>query len=152
MELKCFKMRLRGPFIGPCTAQAAQCTLYGRQVCPAHIVRPSVSIDQVNVEQLTVDQKKPRVSCLVPRTKSENFSGLVIATQPCQVKLVSIHEQCSFHMQFWGNRMQNYILYPTPLVALEISDKERVIVDTVFCLPSICVLDPKNSKNIIFSP
>ena len=25
-------------------------------------------------------------------------------------------------------------------------------VDIVFCLPSICVLDPEKSKNIIFSP
>ena len=25
-------------------------------------------------------------------------------------------------------------------------------VDIVFCLPSICVLDPENFKNIIFSP
>jgi len=27
-----------------------------------------------------------------------------------------------------------------------------IFVDTVFCLPSICVPDPEKSKNIIFSP
>ena len=31
------------------------------------------------------------------------------------------------------------------------SDKEGVAVDTVFCLPSIYVPDPKKSKNITFS-
>ena len=28
----------------------------------------------------------------------------------------------------------------------------NVVVDTVFCSPSICMLDFENSKNIIFSP
>ena len=31
-------------------------------------------------------------------------------------------------------------------------DKEGAIVDTIFCLPSIYVSYPKNSKNIIYSP
>ena len=30
--------------------------------------------------------------------------------------------------------------------------RNTIAVDTEFCLPSICVLDPKKSKNIIFSP
>ena len=42
--------------------------------------------------------------------------------------------------------MQNHILYSTSLIALEISEKEGVAVDTIFCLPWICVLDSKNSK------
>ena len=29
--------------------------------------------------------------------------------------------------------------------------RNKIAVDTVFCLPSVCVLDPKKSKNIIFS-
>ena len=48
--------------------------------------------------------------------------------------------------------MRNHVLYTTPLIALEISDKEGAAVDTVFCLPSICVPNPKKPKNIIFSP
>ena len=31
------------------------------------------------------------------------------------------------------------------------SDKEGAAIDTKFCSPSICMLDPKNSKNINFS-
>ena len=48
--------------------------------------------------------------------------------------------------------MRNHVLYLTPLIALEISDKEGAVVDTIFCPPSICMPDPENSKNIIFSP
>ena len=65
--------------------------------------------------------------------------------------------------------MQNQVLYPTPLIALEMLDKEGATVDTVFCPlemldkegatvdtvfcpPLICMQDPENSKNIIFSP
>jgi len=55
-------------------------------------------------------------------------------------------------MQFWGNKIQNHILYPTPLIALEMLDKEGAVVDTVFCMLSICIPNPENSKNIIFSP
>jgi len=32
------------------------------------------------------------------------------------------------------------------------SNKEEVVVETVFFPPLICVLNPENSKNIIFSP
>ena len=55
-------------------------------------------------------------------------------------------------MQFEGEKIQKYVLYPTPLIALEMSNKEWVTVDTVFCPLSICVPDPEKSKNIIFSP
>ena len=48
--------------------------------------------------------------------------------------------------------MGNYVLYPTPLIAIEMSDKEAAIVDTVFYLPSICMLNPKNAKNVNFLP
>ena len=63
-----------------------------------------------------------------------------------------IHGQCSFRMQFWGNKMRNHILCSTPLIALKILNKEGAAVDTVFYLLSICVPDSKNSKNIIFPP
>ena len=53
---------------------------------------------------------------------------------------------------FWGNKMQNHVLYPTPLIALEMLDKEGAVVDTAFCPPLICVPDLENSKNIIISP
>jgi len=42
--------------------------------------------------------------------------------------------------------MWNHVLYPTPLIAIEMLDKEGVVVDTIFCPPSICMLDPKTSK------
>ena len=57
----------------------------------------------------------------------------------------------SLYMQFRGNKIQNHVLYPTPLIALEVSNKEGVAVDTVFCLPSICVPDLQKPENIIFS-
>ena len=85
-------------------------------------------------------------------TKLEKiFSRLVATAQPCQVKSVSIHEQCNFRMQFWGNKMWNHVLYPTLLIALKILVKEGAVVDTIFCLSLICVLNPENSKNTIFS-
>ena len=68
------------------------------------------------------------------------------------VRLVLTHEQHSLYTQFWGNKMRNHVLYLTPLIALEMWDKERATIDTIFCLPSICVLDPENSKNINYSP
>ena len=48
--------------------------------------------------------------------------------------------------------MRNYAFHPTPLIALEISDKEGAAVDTIFCPLLICMPDPEKSKNIIFSP
>jgi len=48
--------------------------------------------------------------------------------------------------------MWNYVLYATPLIAIEMLDKVGVTIDIVFCLPLICVSDPKNFKNINFSP
>ena len=54
--------------------------------------------------------------------------------------------------QFWGDKMRNHVLYPTTLIALEISDKEGAAIDTVFCLPLICEPSLEKPKNIIFSP
>ena len=54
--------------------------------------------------------------------------------------------------QFRGDKMRNHVLYLTPLIALEISNKERAAISTVFCPPSICVPNPEKPKNIIFSP
>ena len=143
------KMRPQGPLIGPCKAWAARLTLCGRQVNLMHQQRPSVNVNPVNDNRLAFDPKKKKVSYPDPRTKLENFSRSAVAVQPCQVKPVSINGQCSFRTQFWGNKIQNHILYPTPLIALEISDKGAT-VDIVFCPPSIYVLDLENSKNIIF--
>jgi len=42
--------------------------------------------------------------------------------------------------------MQNHVVYPTSLIVIEILDKEWVVVDTIFCLPTICVPDPKISN------
>ena len=83
---------------------------------------------------------------------SQKFSKLAAVAQSCQVRPILTHEQHSFYKQFWGNKMQNHVLYPTSLIALEMSNKEGVVVDNIFCLPSICVSDLENSKNTIFSP
>ena len=48
----------------------------------------------------------------------------------------------SLHTQFGGDKTRNHILYPTRLIALEMSDKEGATIDIVFCPPSICVQDP----------
>ena len=55
-------------------------------------------------------------------------------------------------MQFWGSKMRNHIFYLTPIIVLEMSDKEGAVVDFVFCLISIYMPDPEYFKNIIFSP
>ena len=48
--------------------------------------------------------------------------------------------------------MWNYIIYATSLIAIKMSEKGEVVVDIVFSLLSICMLDLENSKNINFSP
>ena len=57
----------------------------------------------------------------------------------------------NLHTQFGGDKIWNHILYPTPLIALEMSDKEGATTDTVFCPPSICIPNLDKYKNIIFS-
>lgn len=47
--------------------------------------------------------------------------------------------------------MRNYIIYPTPLIVIEMLEKEGVDVDSIFCPPLICMSNPKNSKNTNFS-
>ena len=149
-EMDMAKMGPWGPFISHCIAWAARRTLYGCRVYLAHIQRPPINIDRLTFDKKYL--KKPKVSCLVPWTKLENFSEPAIAAQPCQVKPVLIHEQHSFRTQFWGNKMQNCVIYSIPLIALEISNKEGAAVDIVFYLPLICMPNLENSKNITFSP
>ena len=48
--------------------------------------------------------------------------------------------------QFRGHKMRNHILYLTPLIAAEISDKEGAAVDIVFCPPLIYASNPKKPK------
>ena len=62
---------------------------------------------------------------------------------------VQSRSMSSLHTQFGGDKIRNHVLYLTPLIALEKSDKEGAAVDTIFCPLSICVSDP---KKIIFSP
>ena len=145
------KTKPRDPFIGLCTNWAAPCTLSSCRVFPAHIVWPPVSVDQVNVDTFW-PKKKTRVSCPALRTKLGDFFELAAIAQPCQVKPVLIRERRSFRTQFWGNKMRNYVLYATSLIVIKMLDKERAVVDIIFCLLSICVLDLENSKNINFSP
>jgi len=65
---------------------------------------------------------------------------------------VLAHEQSNFCIRFGGDKMQNYVLHPIPLIAIEMLDKEGAATETVFCPPLICMLDPENSKkNIKFS-
>lgn len=51
-----------------------------------------------------------------------------------------------FPHKIWGNKKRNHILYPTTPIAFEVLDKKGALVNLVFCLPSICVLDPESSK------
>ena len=62
---------------------------------------------------------------------------------------VLAHEQSKFCTQFGGDKMQNYVLYPIPLIAIKMLDKEGAVTETVFCPPLICMLDPENSKKIL---
>ena len=98
-------------------------------------------------------KKKKKIEFL-PSTKKLNqkkfFSNQLHQLNLIKVRLVPTHEQCSCRTPFWGNK--NYVPYPTPLITLEMSNKERANVDAIFCLPLICVLDPKNSKNVNISP
>ena len=56
----------------------------------------------------------------------------------------------SLHTQFGGNKIRNHVLYPTPLIALEISNKEGAPVGTVFFPPSICMPNPGKPKKYHF--
>ena len=38
--------------------------------------------------------------------------------------------------------MRSYVIYPIPLITIEMSNKDRTAVDTVFCPPSVYVPDP----------
>ena len=78
----------------------------------------------------------------------------------------NLNKYCHFHQKF-GNKTDNYFYHkheiqdlidnrtlPNPNITTKPSSKKKPFldVDTVFCSPSICVLDLKKSKNIIFSP
>ena len=52
----------------------------------------------------------------------------------------------SIHTQFGSNKIRNHILYLTPLIALEMLDKEGAAVDIVFYPPSTYVPSPEKSK------
>ena len=146
------KMEFWGPFIGHHIAWAARRTFSGHRVCLAYHKWPPISVDQVNVDQLTFDpKKKPKFLPNIKDQARRNFSKPTVAVQPCQVGLVSTCEKRSFRTQFWGNKMWNHILYRIPLPTIKMSDKEKAAVNTVFCLPQI-LLDPKNLKNINPSP
>ena len=58
----------------------------------------------------------------------------------------------NLYTQFRGDKMWNHVHYSTPLITLEISDKEGATVDTVFCSSLICMPYLEKPKNIIFSP
>ena len=51
-------MEFWGPFIGHHIAWAARRTFSGHRVCLAYHKWPSISVDWVNVDQLTFDLKK----------------------------------------------------------------------------------------------
>jgi len=57
----------------------------------------------------------------------------------------------SLHTQIGGDKIWNQVLYPTPLIALEMFNKKGAVVDIVFCSPQISVPNLEKSKNIIFS-
>ena len=106
------------------------------------------------VDQLTFDQKekKKKNQSFLPNSEDQvrNFFEPTATAQPCHIKLALIHEQCSFLSQFWGNEMRNHVLYPTPLIALETSNKEKAVVDTVFCPPQFACWTPKILKILYF--
>ena len=53
-------------------------------------------------------------------------------------------------MQFGGDKIRHHVLYLTPLIALEISDKEGATIGTILCPPSICIPDPRKPKKYHF--
>ena len=93
-------------------------------------IRAVGQFDQVNVDPV---KRKKKKNYLKKKKKKRVKSGL----DPWIVSA------CKFK----GNKIRNHILYLTPL---KISDKEEVAIDTVFCLPSICVSDPKKNQKYHF--
>ena len=70
-----------------------------------------------------------------------------------QLGKVQSRSMKSLRMQIQGaNKIRNHVLYLTPLIALEIQDKEGAVVDIIFFPPWIRVPDRKKSKIIIFFP
>ena len=58
----------------------------------------------------------------------------------------------SFYTQFRGDKIWNHVFYPTPLVALEVSNKEGAAIDTVFFPPSVCMPNPWKIQKYYFLP
>ena len=80
----------------------------------------------------------------------ENILEATIVDQSSQVK--SGLDPCKVSARkFGGKKNRNHVLYLPPLIALKMLVKEKAVVDTVVCPPSICALDPEKFKNIIFS-
>ena len=52
----------------------------------------------------------------------------------------------TLHTQFKGDKIRNHVLYPTPLIALEMSDKVGAVVDTIFCLTRFACRTSKIQK------
>ena len=92
-------------------------TFSGCQVCPVHHKWLTVSVDWLTIDQ----KKKPRVFAQALKTQPEEI--FPAAAWPCQVSPVSTHEQRSFHMQFWGDKMRNHVFYPIPLLTIKMLDK-----------------------------
>ena len=108
-----------GPIYRRCTSWEGQRTLRGQHV---------------SVDLWPKKKKKGRESKRI-------FSNKLRWLSLIQVRLILTHEQCSFRTQFRGNKMRNYVIYPTPLVTIEMSNKDRTAIDTAFCPPLIYVLD-----------
>ena len=65
-------MKPQDHFIGPCMAWVARRTLKGRRVCPVQLQGPQVSIDLVNVNQLTFEhKKKKKKKSFLPSSKDQ---------------------------------------------------------------------------------
>ena len=139
-------MSQKGDFIGLCIAQVARRMFLGRRVSLAYPEGLPVSIDQVNVDPVKLPKKKERAfsSLRAQRQVQKMFQKQL--SRSVQLGKIRSRSVSSLHTQFGGDKIRNHILYPTPLIALEMSDKEGVVVDIVFCSPSICVPDPKNPK------
>ena len=56
----------------------------------------------------------------------------------------------SFCTQIWGKKNRNHVLYLPPLIALKMLVKEKAVVDTVVCPPSIWALEPRKIQKYYF--
>ena len=139
-------VRLGLPSAPSWAAGSARGTLKGQR---SALTKSKLTVDPVKLPKKKKGEKKPfPLLELKDRSRKCFESSCSRSVQSGKIRSRSVS---SLHTQFGGKKIRNHVIYPTPLIALEMSDKEGAVVITIFCLSSICVLNLEKYKIIIFS-